>query len=171
LIETMTPRFSYFILTAALGLAMCSCDSTNVADVPPTVMAPSGDVASYAVRLEVRDGKCVFNYDGPNKGQLEIELLGPCEFLRSPVGNINSVELKNTTRNGGGTYSVILVIGGPPSNEGRFDRYMKTGCYSQVRAISLSPRGVALGSIGSGLDVCPTDRVDEKFFTADSVHV
>jgi hypothetical protein len=164
-------RVSYFIVAVGLGFCFYACRSTNVVEVPQVVMSPSGDVASYSVRLDVRNGKCVFNYDGPHKGQLETELLAPCEFLRNPVGDLNSVELKNTKPNGGGTYSVILVVGGPPSNGGRFDQYMKGGCGSQLLAISLSPRGVAFGSIGSVFGVCPTDRVDDKFFTADSVHV
>jgi hypothetical protein len=80
------------------------------------------------------------------------------------------MELKNTKQNGGGTYSVILIIGGPHAINRRASRNIP-GCGSTSLAISLSPRGIALGSAGGGLDICPTDRVDEKLFTADSRHV
>jgi hypothetical protein len=135
------------------------------------VTPPNGEVASYKVQIDVRDGKCVFNYDGPFKGQAETDLLAPCEFLRDPAGNIRSLELKNTRQNGGGTYSVIVMIGGPPANEGHSDKYMKQGCASETRTISLSVQGVGLGSHGLGLDLCPTSIPDEKLFTANSRHV
>jgi len=128
-------------------------------------------VASFKLLLEVREGKCVLNYDGPFKGQVETELLAPCEFLRDPNGYVESRELKNTEQNGGGTYSVIVVIGGPPANYGHSDRYMKNGCGSKIRTISLSVRGIALGSLGTGFDICPTSSFDEKIFTANSRHI
>jgi hypothetical protein len=118
----------------------------------------------------VRNGKCVFNYDGLLNGQVETDLPAPCEFLRDLAGNIQYMELKNTKQNGGGSYSVILVIGGPPATDGRSGKHVE-GCGSESQPISLSPRGIALGSHGYKLDICPTDRVDEKLFTADSRHV
>jgi len=167
----MKARMFYLAVAGAVALTICSCSPSNVANVAPPLMPPLGEVASYIVRLDVSAGKCILSYDGPNKGQVDTGLLAPCEFLRTLVGDINALELKNTKQNGGGGYSVILVIGGPPSNEGRFDDYMKNGCRSQARTISLSPRGIALGSLAMKLDVCPTDRVDEKLFLANSVHV
>ena len=167
----VTSRIFYLAVAWALALTICSCSSTKVANVAPPLMPPVGEVASYTVRLDVSAGKCILSYDGPNKGQVDTGLLAPCEFLRTPVGEINARELKNTKQNGDSGYSVILVIGGPPSNEGRFDDYMKSGCRSQARTISSSPRGVALGSLARKLDVCPTDRVDEKLFLANSAHV
>ena len=166
----MACRLTNVLLAAGVVLAVSSCRSGNIADVPPTVMPPNGEVASYKIQLNVRDGKCVFNYDGPFKGQLETGIPAPCTFLRDSVGNIQHRELKNTKQNGGGTYSVILVIGGPHATDGRYTRQIE-GCGSQSLPISLSPRGIALGSLGTGLDICPTDRVDEKLFTADSRHV
>ena len=169
--KTTTSGVSYFVLVAALGFSITSCRASNPADVPPTVMVPFGEVASYKVQLDVRGGKCIFNYDGPFKGQVETGLLAPCEFLRDSVGNLQHMELKNTRQNGGGTYSVILLIGGPPNTDPDRPRKHVEGCGSESLPISLSPRGIALGSRGGGLDICPTDRVDEKLFTADSRHV
>ncbi len=167
-----------FLLTIALLISAQSCSATGSARLTDTTQdatqkpeLPRGEAASYKVQIEVREGKCVLIYDGPFKGQVETSLLAPCEFLRDPAGNIRSLELKNTKQNGGGTYSVIVVIGGPPANEGHSDKYMKNGCGSEVRAVSLSVRGIVLGSRGSGLDICPTSSFDEKLFTADSVHI
>jgi len=163
-------RLTNILLAAAVVLAVSSCRSSNIADVPPTVMPPNGEVASYKIQLQLRDGKCVFNYDGPFRGQVEAGISAPCTFLRDSVGNIQHMELKNSKQSGGGTYSVILVIGEPRATDGRSTKQIE-GCGSQSLPISLGPRGIALGSLGAGLDICPTDRVDEKLFTADSRHV
>jgi len=112
----VTSRIFYLAVAWALALTICSCSSTKVANVAPPLMPPVGEVASYTVRLDVSAGKCILSYDGPNKGQVDTGLLAPCEFLRTPVGEINARELKNTKQNGDSGYSVILVIGGPPSN-------------------------------------------------------
>jgi hypothetical protein len=80
------------------------------------------------------------------------------------------MELKNTKQNGGGTYSVIIVFGGPPAVDGRSYR-PKEICGSEALTVSLSERGIAVGSLAWGLDICLKDRVDEKLFTADSRHV
>ena len=133
-------------------------------------MPPHGEVASYHLQLDVSERNCILNYDGPRKGQVETGLPAPCEFLRDPVGNIQYMELTNSLQNGGGVYSVIIILGGPPATDGRSNKPI-TGCGSEARTISLSPRGIALGSLAWGLDICPTDRVDEKLFTANSVHV
>jgi len=166
----MTFRVTYFILAVTFGLPLNGCGSAKVAEIPPTVVAANGDVAAYSLRLDVRDGKCVLNYAGPQKGQLETSVPAPCEFLRDPIGNIQHMELNNTPQNGGGIYSVIIVIGGPPALNGRSYK-PKEVCGSEARTISLSERGIAVGSLASGLDICLKDRVDEKLFTADSVHV
>ena len=167
---TVVSRFYYLLLALTLGLSLNGCRSAKVVDVAPTVMPPTGEVASYHVRVEVRDGKCIFNYNGPRKGQVETGLPAPCEFLRDPAGNIQHLELRNTPQNGGGYYSVIIMLGGPPTTDGRSNKPIK-GCGSEARTISLSPRGIAVGSLARGLDICPTDRVDEKLFTANSAHV
>jgi hypothetical protein len=132
---------------------------------------PNGEVASYKVRLDVQQGKCIFSYDGPFKGQIETGLIAPCEFLRDPAGKVRRVELKNTNQNGGGSYFVIVLVGGPPANQGHFDQYMKNGCGSESQTVSLSSRGVKLGGHGYALDICPTSSFDEKLFTADSAHI
>ena len=164
----------------AFGLLLWaeSCSSNKPAHSPEITQhatqkleSPTGEVASYKVQIEVREGKCVLNYDGPLKGQLETGLLAPCEFLRDPAGKIRFRELKNSKQDGGGNYAVIVVIGGPPANEGSSDKYMKNGCGSEVRAVSLSVRGVVQGGKGFGLNICPTSSFDEKLFTADSVHI
>jgi len=166
----VTLPFSHLLLALTVGLALNGCGSANVADVPPAVMPPYGEVASYKLQISVRDGQCILNYNGPFRGQVETGMPAPCQFLRDSVGNIQHMELKNTNQNGGGTYSVILIIGGPPATDGRSNKPIK-GCGSEARTISLSPRGIAVGSLAWGLDICPTDRVDEKLFTADSRHV
>lgn len=166
-----------FLLSVGCLLSAQSCSSTKTARLPGTTpdatqkIEPRGEVASYKVQIEIRDAKCVLNYDGPFKGQVETSLLAPCEFLRDPAGKIRFRELRNTKENGGGSYSVIVVIGGPPAKEGHSDKYMKNGCGSETRAVSLSERGIVLGGSGSGLDICPTSSFDEKLFTADSVHI
>jgi hypothetical protein len=166
----VTLRFSHLLLALTVGLTLNGCGSAKVADVPPTVMPPYAEVASYKLQIDVRDGQCILNYNGPFRGQVETGIPAPCQFLRDSVGNIQHMELKNTTQNGGGTYSVILIIGGPHAIDGRTSKNIQ-GCGSESLPISLSPRGIALGAIGTGLDICPTDRVDEKLFTADSRHV
>ena len=119
-----------FLLAIGLLLWAQSCSSTKPARLTDTTQdatqkleSPRGEVASYKVQMEVRDGKCVLNYDGPFKGQVETGLLAPCEFLRDPAGKIRFRELKNTKQNGGGSYSVVVMIGGPPANEGHSDKY------------------------------------------------
>jgi hypothetical protein len=139
-------------------------------DAAKELDSPKGEVASYKVQIEVRDNRCILSYDGSTKGKVATELLAPCEFLRDPAGKIRHRELQNTKENGGGYYSVIVVIGGPPAKEGNSDKYMKS-CGSEVRAVSFSVRGIALGSKGWGMDICPTSSFDEKLFTADSRHV
>jgi hypothetical protein len=160
----MFQRFSYLVLAMTLALSVDGCRSARVTDVPPTVTPPHGEVAAYKVQINVRDGKCIFNYDGPHQGQRETELLAPCEFVRDRAGAIRY--LADETK-GVGKYSVILVIGGPPAPGGHPDQYMKT-CASELRAISLSPRGVALGTVGSVFALCPTYDVDNKMFLADA---
>ena len=167
---TVTLRFPHLLLALTVGLALNGCGSATVVDVPPTVMPPYAEVASYRLQIDVRDGQCILNYTGPFQGQVETGIPAPCQFLRDSVGNIQHMELKNTKQNGGGTYSVILIIGGPHAIDGRTNKNIQ-GCGSESLPISLSPRGIALGSLGAGLDICPTDRVDEKLFTADSRHV
>jgi hypothetical protein len=151
-------------------LLLSGCSAARLSEISPAVTPPNCNVAAYSLRLDVRDGKCALKYDGPHNGQVDTAFAAPCEFLRDPVGNIQHMELRNPPQNGGGTYSVIIVFGGPPATDGRSNKPI-TGCGSEARTISLSPRGIALGSLASGLDICPTDRVDEKLFTANSVHV
>src|SRR3989442_7391174 len=122
-------------------------------------------------KFTVGDASCVCIYAGHLKVNVETAFLAPWKFVTDPAGKIRSRELKNTQQNGGGSYSVIVMIGGPPAKRGHSDKYMKDGCGSESQAVSLSVRGVALGSIGGGLDICPTSSFDEKLFTADSVHV
>lgn len=168
----------YFLLALGPLLSAQSCSSARQArgtdktqSMPQTLELPSGEVASYKVQIEVHDGKCVLNYDGPLKGKAETDLLAPCEFLRDPAGNIRSQELKNSDQNGGGSYAVIVMIGGPPANEGFSDKYMKNGCASEAQTISLSLRGIALGSHARKMNLCPTSSFDEKLFTANSRHI
>jgi len=131
-------------------------------DAPQKVEPPKGEVASYKVQIDVREGKCVLTYDGPHQGQVQTELSAPCEFSRGHKGVIKHYEYKNRG-SGGGSYSVILLIGGPvyPS---RSDSFMKNGCGTEVQPISLSPRGVAMGSLGTLLFACPSEDLDEKIF-------
>jgi hypothetical protein len=168
----------YFLLAVGLLLLAQSCSSTRQAretdvthNTPQVLELPGGEVASFKVQIEVHDGKCVLNYDGPVKGKTATELLAPCEFLRDPAGNIRFQELTNTKQNGGGSYAVIVMIGGPPANEGYSDKYMKNGCASETQTVSLSIRGIALGSHGWKMNLCPTSSFDEKLFTADSRHI
>lgn len=165
---------AYFLMATALVLSAQSCRSTTptgatdrTQGTTPKVEPPKGEAASYKVEINVRGGKCVFNYDGQHKGEVETEILAPCEFVRDRAGKIRYYDYKTK---GIGSYSVILVIGGPPAPGGHPDQYMKS-CGSQVRAISLSPRGVALGPIGSVFAICPTYNVDEIMFKADSIPV
>lgn len=167
-----------FLLAISFLLWIQSCSSTKVSrltgtqqDAAQELESPKGEVASYKVQIEIRDNRCILSYEGPLKGQVATELLAPCEFLRDPEGKIRYRELQNTKENGGGYYSVIVVIGGPPAKEGDSDKYMKTGCGSEVRSVSFSVRGIALGSKGWGMNICPTSSFDEKLFTADSRHI
>jgi hypothetical protein len=167
-----------FLLTVGSLLSAQSCSSTMQGgrrDIPHVTQQdlelPHGEVASYKVQIEVQDGKCVLAYNGSLKGKAETELTAPCEFLRDPAGNIRSQELKNSKQNGGGTYAVIVMIGGPPANEGYSDKYMPKGCASEARTISLSVRGIALGSHARKMNLCPGNSFDEKLFTANSAHI
>jgi len=165
---------SHFLIAIAFVLSAQSCSSTKPARLTETAQDPTqkfeppkGEVASYKVEINLRDGKCIFNYDGPKKGEVETEILAPCEFVRDRAGKVRYYDYKTK---GIGNYSVILLIGGPPATEGRPDRYMKS-CGSQARAISLSPRGVALGAIAWVLAMCPTYRVDEVMFASHATPI
>jgi hypothetical protein len=165
-----TPVYSYFLIATVLVLSTESCRPTRPQSVTDkthetttNVELPKGEVASYKVQIDVREGKCILNYDGPHKGQLETELSAPCEFSRGHTGMIEHYEYKNKGK-GDGYYSVILVIGGPV-DPSRSDKFMKNGCGTLTRPISLSPRGVAIGTTGGGgLVICPSTDLDEVMF-------
>lgn len=126
-----------------------------------------GEAASFKLNIRVKEGYCFLSYDGPLKGEVETNLLAPCEFLRDPDGKVRHVERTNP---GVGSYSVIVLIGGPPADRGHSDKYMKS-CGSESQTISLSPRGIKLGGHGNGMDLCPTRSFDEKLFTAESARI
>lgn len=121
------------------------------------------EVASYQLRIEELAGKCVLKFGGPRKGEIILAVPPPCEFVRDRTGAAQHYRYKNRKRNGRGYFEVILVVGGP-LEKGRTDELMKDGCGTQTQAMSLSSRGVAAGAVGSGVTVCPSDGLDEKFF-------
>lgn len=121
------------------------------------------EVASYQLRIEERAGKCILKFNGSRKGEITLAVPPPCEFVRDGIGAAQHFRYKNRKRNGGGYFDVILVVGGP-TEKGRTDKLMKDGCGTQTQALSLSSRGVAEGAVGSGVIVCPSDGLDEKFF-------
>src|SRR5438045_1579192 len=96
LANTLT-RFtcSYLLIAIAFVLSLLSCRSTKPVLVTNTTrdstqkVEPSRvEVASYRVQISVREGKCVLTYDGPQKGEVETDLSGPCEFSRGHTGTI-----------------------------------------------------------------------------------
>src|SRR5438309_343651 len=107
--------YIHFLMGIGLLLSAQSCRSTEPAGSTATIPqvgqspqeSPRGEVASYKVQIDVRDGRCVLNYDGPKKGQVETGLSAPCEFSRGHTGGIKHYEYKN--RLNGGTYSVMLI--------------------------------------------------------------
>lgn len=111
--------------------------------------SPKGDVAGFKFDIEVVEGKCVFNYEGPSAGQLKTDVLAPCEFVRDEKDAVRYYKYPNPKKNGGGYYHVILLIGGPTSTDGYSDKYMKNGCGTEALPITLSPRGVALGHLAT----------------------
>jgi hypothetical protein len=160
---------SYLLIATCFVLSAQSCKSTksvrstNVAqEAPQKTDLPKGEVASYKLQIDVSNGKCVLRYDGPQKGEVDTELSAPCEFSREQTGTIKYHEYKNRGAKGE-DYTVVLVIGGP-SYPTRSDKYMKEGCGTEVLPISLSPRGIAKGAVGSLLFACPSEDLDEKIF-------
>jgi hypothetical protein len=167
---------SYFLIATYLMLSGQSCRSTQPVRSanatqkvepqkvePQKVEPPKGEVASYKVQIDFREGKCVLKYDGPFHDQIETALGAPCDFVRNRTGAIQHFEYKNSKRNGGGSYSAILLVGGPIDTSRSYS-FMKNGCGTKVQAVSFSPRGVAIGAIGTGLLVCPSTELDEKMF-------
>jgi hypothetical protein len=120
-------------------------------------------VASYQLHVEERSGKCILSYEGPYKGEISMTVPPPCEFVRDHTGAAQHFRYKNRRRSIRGYFEVILIVGGP-TEKSRSDRLMKEGCGTQTQAVSLSSRGVVAGAVGSGVLVCPTDGLDEKFF-------
>jgi hypothetical protein len=121
------------------------------------------EVGLYQLRVAARAGKCVVKVNGSHKGEIILAVPPPCEFVRDGTGAAQHFRYKNKKRNGGGYFDVILVVGGP-LEKGRTDKLMKDGCGTQTQALSPSSRGVAAGAVGSGVIVCPSDSLDEKFF-------
>jgi hypothetical protein len=121
------------------------------------------EVASYKLRLEEHDGKCVLHYTGHLEGKITMTAPPPCEFVRVSNGDAQHYRYKNRKRNGGGYFDVIIVVGGP-LDKGRLDELMKDGCGTQIQAVSLSRRGVVIGAVGSGLTACPSLGLEEKMF-------
>lgn len=136
-------------------------DAPGVLDPPDDPVMPGEvEVASYKLRVENRYGKCSLIYEGPRNGDIPTDLPGPCEFVRHPVTGAGQ---NFSYPNGASTFTVVLIVGGP-LEPGTGDRYMKTGCGTQTQAVSLSPRGVALGAVGNGMVVCPSGGLDEVCF-------
>jgi hypothetical protein len=129
-------------------------DAPGVLDPPDDDPVTPGEieVASYKLRVENRYGKCSLIYEGPHNGDIPTDLPGPCEFVR---GFNDDAGQHFSYPNGASTFTVVLIVGGPLDPSSR-DKYMKTGCGTQIQAVSLSPRGVALGSVGTGQVVCPS---------------
>src|SRR2546423_12649470 len=78
---------SYFLIATYLMLSAQSCRSTqpvrsaNASQKvePLKGEPPKGEVASYKVQIDVREGKCVLKYDGPFHDQIETALGAPCD--------------------------------------------------------------------------------------------
>jgi hypothetical protein len=136
---------------------------TSLPNVSHADKAGQARVASYRLSIEQRDGKCAIKYDGRHKGEITFDIPPPCEFVRDYAGNAQRRRYKNKKPSGSGFYDVILVVGGP-LDESRSDKLMKDGCGTKVQAMSLSPRGVTLGAVGTDMLVCPSDHLDEKVF-------
>jgi hypothetical protein len=159
------------VIASLLLIATVSCRTTN--EAPPTNAATAkptatpeppqnGELASYKFQVAARDGKCVFTYDGPSKGELVSDLSPPCNFSREHNGGVQHIVQKYSGK-GGGNYTVMLLIGGPV-DPSRTDKYMQTGCGTETQPLSLSPRGVALGGAEGDLTVCPSWDLDRPMF-------
>ena len=129
--------------------------------VPADVEPRKGTVGSYTLKLEERDGKCQLLYEGPHKGQITLEIPPPCEFSRDNLGKLQRHQYKR--KRNAGVYDVILVVGGPVTKE-KSDKLMQDGCGTQLQAVSLSSRGVALGGHLSMPTACPMEGQDEMVF-------
>ena len=159
-----------FVIGSLLVVAATSCRATNQSRSPnaataqPTVTAEppqNGKLASYKFQVASRDGKCVFTYEGPSKGELVTDLNPPCNFSREQTGGVQHIVQKRLGKSP--EYTVMLLIGGP-IDQHRSDKYMQTGCGTETQPISLSPRGVALGGREGGMTVCPSDALDRPMF-------
>jgi hypothetical protein len=148
-----------------IGLALLSLLISGSKFLEP-LRAGSGDVevAFYQLHIEKRTGKCILKYDGRLKGEITLAVPSPCEFVREPAtGKAQHFRYEKRKRNGRRFFETILVVGGPLDKH-RSDKFMKEGCGTQIQAVSLSSKGVAAGAVGSGVIVCPSDGLDEKFF-------
>ncbi|HSE17578.1 MAG TPA: hypothetical protein VLB46_11025 [Pyrinomonadaceae bacterium] len=120
-------------------------------------------IASYRITINERAGKCELVYDGIRKGTIPLDIPAPCEIVRNHFGEAQSHRYARRT----GAFDVILVAGGPVSNA-RSDELMKSGCGTQIQAISLSPRGVVAGTFATYTLACPTAGFDEKDFAINA---
>ena len=152
------------VIGSLLVVATASCRAKNNAPPndpaakPTAAVEPpqNGEVASYNFQVAARDGKCVFTYDGPSKGELITDLNAPCNFSRGHTGGVQHIVGKRSGK-AGGDYTVILLIGGPAAAA-------HPECGTETQPISLSPRGVALGCTGGGIPICPSADLDRPWF-------
>jgi hypothetical protein len=121
------------------------------------------EISNYKLRLEEYKGKCALKYEGVHSGQISMDLVPPCEFVRESDGSPQHFEYKNKKRSAGSKFSALLVVGGPIDTS-RTDSYMRDGCGTKAQAVSVAAKSVVLGAVGSGALICPSDSLDEKMF-------
>ena len=126
----------------------------------PNPKAGQVHVRGYELQLQNREGKCILTYVGHRKkGDIELGLLAPCEFVRDNKGSPQFYTYK-----GHGNPTVLIITGGPIDTTRR-DSLMKDGCGTQIQVISLRQSSVKSSKvISDGPTVCPSQGLDEKVF-------
>ncbi|MBK9152678.1 MAG: hypothetical protein IPM25_00335 [Chloracidobacterium sp.] len=165
-------KFQLFV--AALFVFSCVPYEKHL--VPNNEAVPGSDSGDIEVRLKGNlfrlknsSEKCTLTV---KKHQSNVELLKdsqlelatPCEFVREPS---SEAPLSYDYKRNKEEYSVVIVVGGPPSDEVA-DRLMPKGCGTEFQALRVYYNRVTLGpKIDKSRQIflgCPSGGLDEIYF-------
>lgn len=129
----------------------------------------TGSNSNDTARLIAEEGRCILIYTKslgvPKEGSLTLDVPSPCEFVRDETGEAELFSYLEENKLD--PFLVLMVVGGP-LNPTRSDRFMKTGCGTQIQAIKMSDAGLPTDfqkkAVGTGITVCPSEGVREKIY-------
>lgn len=147
----------YINLTATLTLLVLSVIAFGNERIQSPIKIKVGE---YNLILGEESGKCKITYLGlKNNGEVLLGITAPCQIIRDHQHKPLLYTYKDL-----GNVSVILIVGGPPSQTKK-DSFMKEGCGTQVQALLVRENDISLAEeIGKGGTFCPSAGADEKMF-------